>query len=141
MELSFDSGVKEYLVHGVNGDVTLRFNPADANFAKDAYRAFDALKKKQDERAAMLERDIPDSELFNMIDEIDREMRVTIDDLFGQGVADAVFGRINAYASANGAPIWQNFMFAVLDQFEEGVKRERALADKKISKYTKKYHK
>ena len=29
MELNFTHGVQEYTVHGVNGDVAIRFNPTD----------------------------------------------------------------------------------------------------------------
>ena len=79
MELTFDSGVKEYTIRGVNGIVT--------------------------------------------------------------DIADTLFGSVNAYSAANGAPIWQNFMTAIIEQFDEAVKREQALADEKIRKYTQKYRK
>lgn len=32
MELSFANGVQEYTVHGVKGDVIIRFNPTDGAF-------------------------------------------------------------------------------------------------------------
>ena len=83
MEISFDSGVKEYTIRGVNGIVTVRFNPADVNFAKKAYKTFDDLRKKQETRAKTLEKDIPDDELFDMVDSLDKEMRSIINDLFG----------------------------------------------------------
>ena len=141
MELTFDSGVKEYTIRGVNGVVTVYFNPADVNFAKKAYKAFDDLRKKQDARAKALEKDIPDDELFDMVETLDKEMRGIINDLFEQDIANTLFGSINAYSAANGAPVWQNFMMAVIDQFEDATKREQALADEKIRKYTQKYKK
>ena len=97
MELSFDSGVKEYTIRGVNGIVTVYFNPADVNFAKKAYKTFDDLRKKQETRAKTLEKDIPDDELFDMVDSLDKEMRSIINDLFGQDIADTLFGSVNAY--------------------------------------------
>lgn len=78
MELTFDSGVKEYTIRGVNGIVTVYFNPADVNFAKKAYKTFDDLRKKQETRAKTLEKDIPDDELFDMVDSLDKEMRSII---------------------------------------------------------------
>lgn len=141
MELSFDSGVKEYTIRGVNGVVTVYFNPADVNFAKKAYRVFNDLRKKQEERVAKLDTTEPGDELFDMVDSIDREMRDIINDLFGQDIADTLFGAVNAYSAANGAPVWQNFMNAIIDQFDEATKREQALADEKIRKYTQKYKK
>lgn len=141
MELSFDSGVKEYTIRGVNGVVTVYFNPADVNFAKKAYRVFNDLRKKQEERVAKLDTTEPSDELFDMVDSIDKEMRGIINDLFGQNIADTLFGSVNAYSAANGAPVWQNFMNAIIDQFDEATKREQALADEKIRKYTQKYKK
>lgn len=82
MELSFDSGVKEYTIRGVNGIVTVYFNPADVNFAKKAYRVFNDLRKKQKERVAKLDTTEPGDELFDMVDSIDREIRDIINVLF-----------------------------------------------------------
>ena len=48
MELSFANGVQEYTVHGVKGDVIIRFNPTDGAFIQRLYNAFDTLDKKQD---------------------------------------------------------------------------------------------
>mgnify|MGYP006895484427 FL=1 len=141
MELSFDSGVKEYTIRGVNGIVTVHFNPADVNFAKKAYRVFNDLRKKQEERVSKLDTTEPGDELFDMVDSIDREMRDIINDLFEQDIADTLFESVNAYSAANGAPVWQNFMNAIIDQFDEATKREQALADEKIRKYTQKYKK
>ena len=47
MELSFANGVQEYTVHGVKGDVIIRFNPTDGTFIQRLYNAFDTLDKKQ----------------------------------------------------------------------------------------------
>ena len=47
MELSFANGVQEYTVHGVKGDVVIRFNPTDGAFIQRLYNAFDTLDKKQ----------------------------------------------------------------------------------------------
>lgn len=47
MELSFANGVQEYTVHGVKGDVIIRFNPTDGAFIQRLYNAFDTLDAKQ----------------------------------------------------------------------------------------------
>ncbi len=51
MELSFANGVQEYTVHGVKGDVIIRFNPTDGAFIQRLYNAFDTLDKKQEKYA------------------------------------------------------------------------------------------
>ena len=48
MELNFTHGVREYTVHGVNGDAVIRFNPTDGEFVQRLYHAFEVLDKKQD---------------------------------------------------------------------------------------------
>ena len=100
MELHFDSGVKEYTPRGVNGVVTVYFNPADVNFAKKAYKTFDDLRKKQETRAKTLQKDIPDDELFDMVDSLDKEMRSIINDLFGQDIADTLLAASTHYSAA-----------------------------------------
>mgnify|MGYP006981382683 CR=1 FL=1 len=67
------------------------------------------------------------------------EMRDAIDELFGCPICGGIFGTINLYASAGGSPIWLNFMNAVIDQFDDEIKRERFLAGEKAKKYTNKY--
>ena len=113
---------------------------------KKALEALDGVKKaevshKTGTAVVTLEKDIPDDELFDMVDSLDNEMRSIINDLFSQDIADTLFGSVNAYSAANGAPVWQNFMTAIIEQFDEAVKREQALADEKIRKYTQKYRK
>ena len=43
MELNFTHGVREYTVHGVNGDAVIRFNPTDGEFVQRLYHAFEVL--------------------------------------------------------------------------------------------------
>ena len=68
-------------------------------------------------------------------------MRGIIDGVFGDGLCNKIFGDVSLYASADGLPVWQNFILAVIDLFDEATKREAALSNEKIQKYVKKYHK
>ena len=47
---------------------------------------------------------------------------------------------MNLYAYGDGMPVWANFLLAIMDRFDEGIKREKALSNEKIAKYVKKYH-
>lgn len=141
MELNFDLGIKEYTIKGANGEASIRFNPTDANFARSAYATFKELEQKQKERAELINEKTSNEEAFEFTARIDEEMRASIDKLFGTPVCEAIFGFINLYSMAGGSPIWLNFMTAVLDQFDEGVKRERYLVSEKAKKYTNKYTK
>ena len=72
---------------------------------------------------------------------LDQEMRGVLDGLFGDGLCEKIFGEMSLYASADGLPVWENFILAVIDLFDDSVKREAALSDKRIQKHVQKYHK
>ncbi len=133
-ERNFDTGLQEYKF---NGKCIVRFNPADPAFADRIYTAFDKLKGKQGDKdtSGMSAR-----EVFDYLRALDEEMRETIDSVFEQPVCAELFGSMSVYASAGGTPLWMNFMLAVIDELDEGVKREKAFHSEKLAKYTKKYH-
>ena len=66
MELSFANGVQEYTVHGVKGDVVIRFNPTDGAFIQRLYNAFDTLDKKQEKYADEVQKCGDRVEIFNI---------------------------------------------------------------------------
>lgn len=68
------------------------------------------------------------------------DMRGVLDGLFGDGLCEKIFGEMSLYASADGLPVWENFILAVIDLFDDSVKREAALSDKRIQKHVQKYH-
>ena len=135
--LNFDEGKKTFLV---NGKCEITFNPTDAAFAGRMYDVFEDLESKQKARQNMSDANLSGREIFDQMRQVDREMREAIDGLFDAPVCDAVFGEMNLYAYGSGLPVWANFLLAIMDQFDEGIKREKALSNEKISKYVKKYH-
>lgn len=137
-ELNFDSGLVTY---SLNGKCEVTFNPADSNFAERLYHAFDTLYGKQKEMKAKAEKMETPGDIFSFYREQDREMREIIDGVFGQPISDAVFGNVNAYAMADGLPIWANFFLAVMDEMDKNIDKERKATNPRIEKYRKKYHK
>ena len=135
--LNFDEGKKTFLV---NGKCEITFNPTDAAFAGRMYDVFEDLEAKQKARQNMSDANLSGREIFDQMRQVDREMREAIDGLFDAPVCDAVFGEMNLYAYGSGLPVWANFLLAIMDQFDEGIKREKALSNEKIAKYVKKYH-
>ena len=116
MELSFANGVQEYTVHGVKGDVIIRFNPTDGAFIQRLYNAFDTLDKKQEKYADEVQKCGDRVEIFNIADRRDKEMREIIDGLFEEPVCDSIFGSMNLYAMADGLHVWTNFLLALMDE-------------------------
>ena len=141
MELSFANGVQEYTVHGVKGDVIIRFNPTDGTFIQRLYNAFDTLDKKQDKYVDEVQKCGDRVEIFNIADRRDKEMREIIDAVFGAHIADDLFGGMNVYALAEGVPVWCNFMLAVMDEIDNTFSREQKFTNPRIKKYLDKVQK
>lgn len=135
-ELRIETGLQEFRV---NDKCVLRFNPADPAFADRIYTALESLKKQQDNKAVDIDT-IPETKVFEYLRELDADMRDTINGVFEDDVCTPLFGTMSVYASAGGTPLWMNLMMAVIDELDEGIKREKAFHSEKLSKYTKKYH-
>lgn len=134
-ELKIETGVQEY---DLNGKCKVLFNPSDPAFADKLYTAFENLQKKQEKQQAEIE-NMTTRETFDYLNQLDIEMRSIIDGIFGQPVCDQLFGPLNVYAVAGGTPLWMNLVLAVMDELDEGIKREKAFHNEKLAKYTKKY--
>ena len=138
MELNFDNGVQEYTVNGEEN--ALRLNPSDAEMLRKVYLAMKDLDGKQKSRSEDGKGNDDIHAVFDRLHALDQEMRSILDGLFGDGLCDRIFGEMSLYAMADGLPVWENFLLAVIDLFEDSVKREAALSDKRIQKHVQKYH-
>lgn len=135
MDIKFESGVKEY---NLGGKVTVEFNPTDVGFANKMFDAFSALDAKTEEYQKRINENKAD--VFSISRDMDAEMRDIINGLFGKDVCTPLIGDINIYARADGLPLWANLILAVMDVMEVTAQAEDKAAQKRIDKYTKKYH-
>jgi hypothetical protein len=126
--LTFNTGIVEY---DINGKVVVSFNPADETFSKKLFDAFDALNK--------LQNDFASGGSFDKFIELDSEMRSIIDDLLGEGVSDALFGGMNAYALADGLPVWSNLLMAIFYEVADAYALEFGKTSEQIKAHKKKY--
>lgn len=140
-ELKFDLGLVTYDLNGVNGNVSVTFNPTDSAFVERLFNTFDALDKKQELYKERIDKTADKREIFNIAREMDTEMRAMIDDVFGVSVCDVLFGAMNVYAMADGLPVWSNLMLIVMDEIDTTFAREQKQTNARIQKYTSKYHK
>lgn len=125
--LTFETGLVDY---DFNGVYTARFNPTDETFISKLEGAFDSLDGIQET--------VKDSP-FEKFAELDRDMRVTIDGLLGDGAADALFPNMNCYAIADGLPVWMNLVLALMDEVSEACEREFGKTDGRMKAHSKKY--
>lgn len=137
-ELNFETGLVTY---NLNGVCEVRFNPTDSDFVERLFNAFDTLDKKQDRYKEEIDKIADKKEIFQIARERDAEMRGIIDGLFDAPVCDALFGKMNVYAVADGLPVWCNLMLAVMDEIDTTFSREQKRTNPRVAKYTAKYHK
>lgn len=140
MELNFETGVQSFPVNGVED--ALRMNPTDVEMLRKIYVAMKDLEAKQNAMNTPSSKGETGNaeERFDNLHKSDQEMRRVLDGIFGCGFCEKVFGEMSLYASAKGLPVWLNFILAVIDLFDNSVKREAALSDKRIQKHVQKYH-
>lgn len=137
-ELKIATGVETYKL---NDSVEVSFNPTDAAFGEKLFNAFDTLDKRQESYKAEVGKAEGKKELFDVVRKLDGEMREIINDVFEFDVCSGLFGELNVYALAEGLPLWANLLFAIMDEMDETVMREKKAMNPRIAKYTKKYHK
>lgn len=136
-ELNVDSGVVTY---SINGKCEISFNPTDNTFAEKVFDAFDALDKRQEDYKNELEKALDTKQVFEVLRNMDMEMREIINNVFGFDLCALVFSDMNVYSLANGLPVWVNLMLSIIDEIDASFSKEKKLADVRVQKYTKKYH-
>ena len=133
--ISFDSGIKEF---DVNGKVTVCFNPTDLAFIEKVYDLLERMDKRNEKFTAEVN-ESDGRELFEISHRFDNEAREELNSLFGDDVCTPLFGKMALNTIADGLPVWANFIFAVIDLFDESIKAERSKTNPRIQKYTEKY--
>ena len=121
--LNFDSGVKEYEINGDPKRV-LRINPSDFGIVERINKAKNALDELHI---------TPD--IDGMV-ELDKIVRAQIDEIFGVGSSDVIFGETNSASFAGGQPVFLNFLDSIIPEIERVVGEERKKSAAKIQKYT-----
>ena len=127
MNLSFESGIKEYTINGDPNRV-IRINPSDFAIVARAEKAKAALEK--------LHIDPGEEHMNEALIAMDKTVREQIDLIFGEGTAKTAFGDINCTSLAGGSPIFMNFLNAILPEIEKVVGEEKRKSDARIAKYT-----
>lgn len=137
-ELNFDTGVVTF---SINGKCDISFNPTDPVFAKRLFSTFELLDERYTYYKSRAEKTAKNSEVFDLYEEMDKEMRQVIDSVFGEKTCEKIFGDLGLYAMANGLPVWCNLMLTVIDESNTSFAREQKLTSNRIAKYTAKYKK
>lgn len=127
MNLSFDSGIKEYTINGDPSRV-IRINPSDFGIIERAEKAKAVLDN--------LSIDPGEEHYAEAVLSMDRAVREQIDAIFGEGTSQTAFGDVNCVSLAGGSPIFLNFLNAILPEVEKAITAERKKSEANIKKYT-----
>lgn len=143
MNLSINTGLKEYNLTDANGNVlvTVFFNPTDPAFLERLYNVFASLDKMDVEYHERMQKEKNNTQLFETARELDANMRKMIDKALGADVCTPIFGGISVYAWADGLPLWANLLLSIIDEMDDALTREKNATDPRLEKYTKKFNK
>mgnify|MGYP007070023280 CR=1 FL=1 len=141
--ISFDTGIEEF---NLNGKVTVVFSPTDVHFVEKVLNALDditSIYEKYQDEVSRLEDDEPSKEAAIAVYEIahraDAEIREKINDAFGKDVCTPTIGDRSILMPANGLPVWENLLLAIIDKFDSQLVEEKAKTNPRLEAYTKKY--
>ncbi len=128
VNLKFNDGLKEYAINGDENKI-IRFNPTDYNIKK---RADEAAKKIESIAEEYKNKGIDD---LTAVEVLDTETRKMINYICGSDVCSVAFGSTHAMTICGGAPLYENFLNALIPLIESEVKA----AQKKVGKKAKGY--
>lgn len=140
--LSLDLGLQTFSFESGLGKTELTFNPTDTTMLSSVLATIDLLEEKQKEYEQESQSIRNNKEFGAFSAKIDREMREIIDSAFHGPVSQEMFGYVNVHAfCANGIPVWCNFVFMVLDLFDDSMQTAQNNMSPALQKYLSKYKK
>lgn len=134
-ELSFNTGRRSF---NINGVVEVSFNDTDASFVEKLYGLFRKLDEQHENYKGNLDQCVGE-EVFTRMRELDSDMRVDINNLFGKDVCNPLFGDTNVFALADGLPLWANLLLTIMDQIDSATAREQKATSPRVQKYVAKW--
>ena len=133
-KLNINLGYKEYTIND-DENAVIRINTTDFGLID----RLNNMRKKAGDIVAKLEQ-IKQSEdedaILTAIGEAGNSMRALIDEVFGEGTSNNVFGGINCLSFAGGQPVALNFLDAIVPIIQADIEKEQKASDKRIKKYT-----
>ena len=120
--IHFDDGYKSF---EINGDVSrvLRVNLSDFGIVGRMRAALETFERLHPEAT-------PEG-----LAEADAIARDQIDNVFGDGASNIIFGRTNLLSLAGGQPVCANFLEAIAPIIKADIEAEAAKSNERIAKY------
>ncbi len=109
-EINFSTGDKTYIV---NGTAEIKFCPEDINFAGDVFDLVEEIRKLSEQQEPK-----DPSKVYEIARLRDNKVRDSLDNIFGEGTSEAIFGKKNVFSSVGGVPICLNFLMKIIDEID-----------------------
>ena len=134
--IKIETGLKTYDIedeHGnIRGQITL--NPKDIGFFSRAQKMRDKILHYMDS-IDWNNNDKTDDEILIIFDTTDKIIKKEIDDLFGQGTSDIIFGTQSSLSTINGISFVERFLTTFMPIIESEFKEELKNSSNRIDKY------
>lgn len=134
--IKIETGLKTYDIedeHGnIRGQITL--NPKDIGFFNRAQKMRDKILHYMDS-IDWDNNDKTDDEILIIFDTTDKIIKKEIDDLFGQGTSDIIFGTQSSLSTINGISFVERFLTTFMPIIESEFKEELKNSSNRIDKY------
>ena len=134
--IKIETGLKTYDIedeHGnIRGQITL--NPKDIGFFNRAQKMRDKILHYMDS-IDWNNNDKTDDEILVIFDTTDKIIKKEIDDLFGQGTSDIIFGTQSSLSTINGISFVERFLTTFMPIIESEFKEELKNSSNRIDKY------
>lgn len=134
--LNFELGIQTF---SINDAASVSFNPSDWTFVEKVTDVMTILSDKQEKIESAMKSVQNMREFYITVKELDAEMRTLIDGIFTEPICEKIFGTVNLYSIAQGAPVWANFLFTLWEQLDDNLTKESKIKNPKIQKYLDKY--
>ena len=134
--IKIETGLKTYDIEDENGNIRgqITLNPKDMGFFSRAQKMRDKILHYMDS-IDWNNNDKTDDEILIIFDTTDKIIKKEIDDLFGQGTSDIIFGTQSSLSTINGISFVERFLTTFMPIIESEFKEELKNSSNRIDKY------
>lgn len=145
--INFQDGTYEEITINNDSNRIIRIRTADIGIVERLGEARKAIKAKIEEVEAMenLQNEVDEESAFEksteMIKNVNDFIREQTNYIFDSDVSYAAFGNQSPLSTVKGVPLFESFLNAMTPIIEKAVKKEKEASEKRVRKYTERYHK
>ena len=133
--INFEIYFKTFCLNEDENNV-IRINTSDFGILERLEKVQKSLENLQREAENTQNTESADGLQYSMLGEIDKQIREKINYVFGSDVCTPAFGTACCLSFCNGAPMFENFLNAIIPEIEKDMTIEKDKMQANIGKYT-----